>query len=168
LDIVDLYQMRPVGYMGELEEIMGGNETLQAFKEAMETGLIGHIGIMGHKDMRVHCEALERFDFDSVLLSVCLTNMVALCRRMIFDPCSERRRTRMWRSSRLRPLQGDAGKGGRRYSTWYEPIDEPRIESALRPTLSQEPVATHSLPCDFKLWPLVLEAAENFRRLDSD
>ena len=35
-------------------------------------------------------------------------------------------------------------------------------------TLSQEGVATYSLACDVRLWPMILDAAERFRRLSAE
>ncbi|MHA1968676.1 MAG: hypothetical protein ACW964_12835 [Candidatus Hodarchaeales archaeon] len=35
-------------------------------------------------------------------------------------------------------------------------------------TLSQHGVTTYSLPCDLRLWPFVVEAAEKFRKFEMD
>ena len=64
----DLYQLHAVGDLQELKTALGKDGAIRAFKEAKETGLINHIGITGHKDMRVLKRAMERFDFDSILL----------------------------------------------------------------------------------------------------
>lgn len=57
--------------------------------------------------------------------------------------------------------------GDRRYRTWYEPLDNQKeVDMALMFTLSQDGVTTYSLPCDVRLWTLVLDAAERYRRLN--
>ena len=42
------------------------------------------------------------------------------------------------------------------------------IDQAVWFTLSQEGVTTYSLPCDVKLWPLVLDAVKRYRKLNDD
>ena len=60
--------------------------------------------------------------------------------------------------------QGDAT-----YNTWYEPIDKQElVDHAVWFTLSQEGVTTYSLPCDVKLWPLVLDAVTRYEKLNDE
>ncbi|MFX0211625.1 MAG: hypothetical protein ACFFDT_36955, partial [Candidatus Hodarchaeota archaeon] len=55
----------------------------------------------------------------------------------------------------------------KKYGTWYQPLDEQKwIDDAVAYTLSQEGVTTYSLPCDLRLWPLVLKAVEKFKKLE--
>jgi len=35
-------------------------------------------------------------------------------------------------------------------------------------TLSQDGVTTYSLPCDVRLWPLVLNAVKRYKKLDAE
>jgi len=48
----------------------------------------------------------------------------------------------------------------------YEPLtSQELIDQAVWFTLSQEGVTTYSLPCDIRLWPLVLDAVNRFKKL---
>ena len=48
---------------------------------------------------------------------------------------------------------------------WYSFDKQDWIDRAVWFTLSQEGVTTYSLPCDIKLWPLVLDSIKRFRKL---
>jgi hypothetical protein len=55
----------------------------------------------------------------------------------------------------------------RMYRTWYEPFDEQmEIDKSLWYALSQG-ITTTAMPADLYLWPLVIDAAERFRILDT-
>jgi len=55
----------------------------------------------------------------------------------------------------------------RMYRTWYEPFDEQEeIDKSLWYALSQG-ITTTAMPGDLHLWPLVIDAAERFRVLDT-
>ena len=67
----DLYQFHAVTSFEELDTILGENGAMKTFREAKETGLIKHIGITGHNDVRVIKKAIEiSDDFDTILLPV--------------------------------------------------------------------------------------------------
>ena len=60
-------------------------------------------------------------------------------------------------------------KEASRYTTWYEPLDDQElVDQAVWFTLSQNGVTTYSLPCDVRLWPLVLDAVKRYRKLDEE
>ena len=68
----DLYQIHAVTSMAELDEAMRRGGALDAMVEARQAGLIRFIGITGHgvDSPAIFIEALQRFDFDSVLFPV--------------------------------------------------------------------------------------------------
>jgi len=165
----DLYQLHAVGDLQELRTILGKNGAIQAMREGKETGLINNIGITGHKDMRVLKKAIELFDFDSVLLPVTMASMIHPSPENDFRPVLRLAAEREMSVTAIKAIAKGRWRTGsrKRYGTWYEPFDaEEQVLEAVSFTLSQEPVATYSLPCDVRLWPLVLEAGVKFRRLD--
>ncbi len=165
----DLYQLHAVGDLQELRVALGRNGAVQALKEAKETGLAKHIGITGHKDMRVLKRAIELFDFDSVLLPVNMASMIKPLPGNDFRPVLRLAAERDMSVIAIKALAKGRWRTGRRksYQTWYEPIDiEEDVSQAVSFTLSQEPVVTYSLPCDIRLWPMVLEAGLNYNRLN--
>ena len=166
----DLYQLHAVGGLQELKIALGKDGAIRAVKEAKETGLVNHIGITGHKDMRVLKRAIERFDFDSILLPVNLASMTNPTPENDFRPILKEAAERDMSVIAIKAIAKSRWKfGKKKYTTWYEPIDmEAQVLQALSFTLSQEPVATYSLPCDVRLWPLVLKAALRFRELDQN
>lgn len=165
----DLYQMHALGELEDLEKAFGRGGAIEAFKEARETGLVKYLGITGHRDMRILLKALRMFDFDSVLLPVNLAAMVAPSPENDFRPVLKEASERDIAVIAIKAIARGRWKGERRYSTWYEPLDRQEdIDLAVWFTLSQEPVATYSLPCDVRLWPKVLDAARRLRRLSEE
>ncbi len=166
----DLYQLHAVGDLQELKTALGKDGAIRAIQEAKETGLVNHIGITGHKDMRVLKRAIERFDFDSVLLPVNLASMTNPRPENDFRPILKEAAQRDMAVIAIKAIAKSRWKPGKKkYSTWYEPIDiERQVLEAVSFTLSQAPVATYSLPCDIRLWPLVLKAAMKYEKLDQN
>ena len=163
IDKFDLYQMHGIGNMDELKTAMGEGGAIEAFKEAQETGLTDYIGITGHEDMRVLKEALTRQVFDSVLLPVSLCNMAKPHPQNDFKPVLDEARDQGVSVTAIKAVARGRWPGERRLGTWYEPSVTPDdIELGVRYTLSQENVATYSLPCDTGLWGMVLDATERF------
>ncbi|UCH57652.1 MAG: aldo/keto reductase [Candidatus Bathyarchaeota archaeon] len=159
----DLYQLHGIGTREELDQALGVGGAIEALEEARDTGLIRYLGVTGHEDMRILREALERFDFDSVLLTVSLCSMAGLQPQNDFRPVLKEAAERGVSVTAIKAISRGRWKGERRYGTWYHPSDDLRdIELGVRYTLSQEAVVTYSLPCDVRLWEMVLETAEKF------
>jgi len=165
----DLYQMHGLSTMDELDTVLSGDGAIEAFKEAQETGLVKHLGITGHQDMRVLLKAIRRYDFDLVLLPVSLCSAVAFHPMNDYRPVLKAAEERDMGVTALKGVCRGRWRGERKYSTWYHPSDTPRdIEMGVRFTLSQHPVTTYSLPCDVRLWDTVLQAGEMFRHMNGD
>ncbi len=73
----DLYQCHAVTTMEELDAITMKGGALEAFEEARREGLFKYIGITGHgvNAPEIYLEALNRFDFDSVLFPLNFVQM---------------------------------------------------------------------------------------------
>jgi aryl-alcohol dehydrogenase-like predicted oxidoreductase len=163
----DLYQFHAVGSTGELDQILGNGGAMEALKEAQDVGLIKHIGITGHADIQVFVDAVNRFDFDTVLLPVNVASMVDPQPVNDFRPLLEIAEERDIGIIAIKSILKQRWKTeDKTYNTWYEPLDTPEaIEKAVWFTLSQPGVTTYSLPCDIRLWKPILEAAKQYRRL---
>ncbi len=166
----DLYQFHAVSSMEELEQILGENGAMEAFKEAKETGLIKHIGITAHDDVRVLQKALELSDdIDTVLLPVYIAANVHPSPVNDFKKILKITQEKNIGVTAIKAISKSRWHGDATYNTWYEPLDNQElINHAVWFTLSQEGVTTYSLPCDVRLWPSVLNAAKLYKKLDSE
>lgn len=163
----DLYQFHAVSSMEELNQILGENGAMEAFKEAKETGLINHIGITTHDDVRVLQKALELSDdIDTVLLPVYIAADVHPNPVNDFRKILEITQEKNIGVNAIKAISKRRWIGDATYNTWYEPYDHQElIDQAVWYTLSQEGVTTYSLPCDVRLWPLVLDSATRYKKL---
>jgi aryl-alcohol dehydrogenase-like predicted oxidoreductase len=69
-DYLDLWQVHDLRTQADLEAIAAPGGALEAFQGAKEQGLARFIGVTGHHDPAVLRQALELYDFDTVLLPV--------------------------------------------------------------------------------------------------
>jgi aryl-alcohol dehydrogenase-like predicted oxidoreductase len=69
-DRLDLWQMHDLRDMDEVDALCGKGGALEAAAEAQHDGRVRFIGLTGHHDPRVLLEAMRRFPFDSVLVSI--------------------------------------------------------------------------------------------------
>ncbi|MFX0178360.1 MAG: aldo/keto reductase, partial [Candidatus Hodarchaeota archaeon] len=166
----DLYQFHAVSSIDELNQILGENGAMEAFKEAKETGLIKHIGITAHHDVRILKKALELCDeFETILLPVYIAAEVNPNPVNNFKDILKIALEKNIGVTAIKAISKSRWSDKPIYTTWYEPIVEQElIDQAVWFTLSQEGVTTYSLPCDVKLWPMVLDAAKRYRKLTND
>jgi len=167
VDYFDLYQFHGVSDLETLNVILGPMGALEAVLEAKEQGLVRHIGITGHRPF-VQVEALNRFDFDSVLFPC---NRVLAAHRndytdfsLLLETCRQKDvGTIGIKAVAKRPWETTMHM----HRTWYEPFDEQTdIDKSLWFALSQG-ITTAAMPSELNLWPLVIDAAERFRALDA-
>ena len=162
-DYFDLYQLHMVSDAETLNVVMGPDGALEAVVEARDQGLVRYIGITGHRPY-VQIEAVNRFDFDTVLFPL---NRVSAAHqndytefRFLIDTAKKKDiGTITIKAIAKQPWNA----GMRMYRTWYEPFTEQAdIDKSIWYTLSQE-ISTTVLPGDLRLWPKVLDAAERFK-----
>ena len=165
----DLYQFHAVSSIEELDQILGKDGAMEAFKEAKETGIIKHIGITGHDDVRILQKAITLSDdFDTVLLPVYVASLVNPNPVNDFKSILQITREKNIGVTAIKAISKNRWKGDSTYNTWYEPLDKQEfVNQAVWFTLSQDGVTTYSLPCDVKLWPLVLNAVKLYKKLDA-
>ncbi len=164
----DLYQIHAVTSMEELDQATAPGGALEAIQEAREAGLTRFIGITGHgvDSPAIFIEALQRFDFDSLLFPL---NFVQYanpefrrnCEELI-RLCRERDVGTMIIKSITRGPWGDLPKT---HHTWYQPFTTmEQITSAVQFALSQDITGLCTVG-DTRLLPLVLHACEKFTPL---
>jgi predicted aldo/keto reductase-like oxidoreductase len=69
-DHVDLLQVHAVNTMADLEAALAPDGAISAIEEARRQGMTRFIGITGHARPSVLAHALERYDFDTVLVAL--------------------------------------------------------------------------------------------------
>ena len=167
----DLFQLHSVASMEELDKVTAAGGALEALVELREQGQARWLGITGHgpEIPRVIMEALERFDFDTIMFPVSAV--------MFKDPKYREDAEALLAKAAARDLGiqtikmiARSGWGGRERdaATWYDPHREQGdIDRALWWVLSQ-PMHTAPSAGDVTLLPKVLDAAERFSALDRD
>jgi aryl-alcohol dehydrogenase-like predicted oxidoreductase len=170
-DRLDLIQLHALSDPQEWEAALGPGGALEACVEAREQGLVRFIGVTGHGTTiaAMHRRALERFDFDSVLLPysyVLMQNpqyaadweaLLAVCRRrdvavqtikaMVRAPWEGRPQTR---------------------TTWYEPLEEQAAIDHAAHWVLGHPQAFLNTVGDLHVLPKVLDAVARFQTRPSD
>ena len=166
----DLYQIHAVTSMAELDEAMRHGGALDAMVEARQAGLIRYIGITGHgfDSPAIFIEALQRFDFDSVLFPV---NFVQYA-----NPFYRQNSEALLRLCRARDVGVMAiktvareqwGSQPRTHSTWYRPFDDLAIiQPAVDFALSQD-ITGLCTAGDVHVLPAILEACANFKPMNA-
>jgi len=167
VDYFDLYQFHGVDDLETLNVILSSGGALEAVLEAKEQGLVRHIGITGHRPF-VYVEALNRFDFDTVLFPL---NRVLAAHRNDFNdfaPLLEIAQRKDVGTIAIKAIAKRPWEAAMRmYQTWYEPFDEQaEIDKSLWYTLSQG-ITTAVMPAEPRLLTMVIDAAERFRALDT-
>jgi len=168
VDSFDLFQLHGVDDIETLNVALGSEGALEAIFEAKRQGMVRFIGITGHRPY-VHNEALNRFDFDTVMFPL---NRVHAAHRNDWNnflPLLKIARQKdvgvmAIKSIAKRPWEGTS----RSYHTWYEPFDEvAEIEKSLWYTLSQD-IDTAVMSGDLQLWSKIIDAAERFKPLNEE
>ncbi|MCO6451053.1 MAG: aldo/keto reductase [Caldilineales bacterium] len=167
VDQLDLLQLHDVSVQDVWDQVMGEGGALQAVLEARDQGLTRFIGITGHNYQigRLHREALERVDFDSVLLPYNIVMMqdaqyaadferlVAICgERDVAVQTIKGVARRLWGG---RPQQGN---------TWYEPLmEQADIDQAVHWILGRPGIFLNTAG-DVDILRKILDAAARYRQ----
>jgi aryl-alcohol dehydrogenase-like predicted oxidoreductase len=165
VDQVDLLQLHNLVDPAEWETALGPGGALEAAIEARQQGLVRFIGVTGHglTVAAMHRRALERFDFDSVLLQynylVMQDPQYAADFESLLALCQERNVAVQTIKSITRGPWGDKPHNR---ATWYEPLeDQAEIDHAVHWVLSRPGIFLATVG-DIHLLPKVLDAADRF------
>jgi len=165
VDHVDLWQIHFLLNPAEWEIALGTGGMLEAAIQARQEGLVRFIGVTGHEIAIAerHLAALERFDFDSILLPYSYILMQNPIYRenveKLFQICAGR-------NTAVQTIKGivRAPWGARAHtrSTWYEPLEEQAdIDLAVHWILGN-PQAFLNTAGDIGVLPKILDAASRF------
>ena len=69
-DHLDLWQLHNVKRQDELDKIFAKDGAIKALEKARSEGMVRHLGITGHYEPLILVQALERYDFDTILMVV--------------------------------------------------------------------------------------------------
>lgn len=167
----ELFQLHSVGDMEALDQVTGNGGALEALIEMREQGLTRWIGITGHgPDVpRVQLEALERFDFDTIMFPVSASMFRSQEYRQDALKLLQKAASRNVGVHTIKMIaRGGWGGRDRECTTWYDPHREQEdIDKALWWVLSN-PMHTAPSAGDVTLLPKVLDAAERFSRLSDE
>jgi aryl-alcohol dehydrogenase-like predicted oxidoreductase len=171
VDRVDLLQLHNLVDPQEWEVALGPGGALEAALDARAQGLTRFIGITGHglTAAGMHRKALERFDFDSVLLPFnypMSRNAGYLGEfRTLMELC-QRRKVAVQTIKSI--VHSPWGEHPRERSTWYRPLEDPAaIHRSVHWVLGHPGLFLNAVG-DIHLLPRVLEAADRFERPPSD
>ncbi len=165
-DHLDLIQLHAVIEDEEMEQVLGPGGALEAAVEARQQGLVRFIGITSHTLHApiIHMRALERFDFDSVLLPLNYPLYQIPAYRADFDAlvkvCQAKNVAVQTIKSTCRRPWGDR----ERFATcWYEPLnDQAAVDKAVHWVLGQPGGVYLNSTGDLKILPMILDAASRF------
>jgi aryl-alcohol dehydrogenase-like predicted oxidoreductase len=170
VDKFDLFQLHAITSMDELDQATTPGGALEAVIEARSEGLTDYIGITGHGNdaPAVFLEALDRFDFDTVLFPI---NFVQFANPEYRQNAEELLRQCREKDIGVMIIKAIAklpwGERERTYNTWYEPFDEPnQIQQGVNFALSQD-VTGLCTSADATILPMFLDACEQFEPMDA-
>lgn len=165
VDHVDLLQRHELLDFDELESFFGKDGAIEALIEAKEKGLTKHVGVTTHgmEAPKLMLAALDRYDFDSVLLPFNYALMqdpeYSENFEELLDTCKRRNIAVQTTKSLAR---GDWGDQEQTWETWYRPLEnQEEIDKSVHWILSHPEVFLCSVG-DIDLLPKVLDAAERF------
>lgn len=167
----DLYQIHAITTFEELDQATRSGGALDAILEARQAGLTRFVGITGHglDAPAIFIEALQRYDFDSVLFPLNFIQYADPTYRRnaeaLIQLCQEKQVGTMTIKSIAGSPWGDRPHS---HITWYRPMTSAdQIQAAVNFVLSQ-PVTGLCTAGDPEVLPLILEACENYTRLSAD
>jgi aryl-alcohol dehydrogenase-like predicted oxidoreductase len=171
VDQVDLLQLHNLVDPQEWETALGPGGALEAAVEAQRQGLVRFIGVTGHglSVAKMHLRALERYDFDSVLLpfSYILAQDSAYLAEFnaLKEICQSRRVAVQTIKSIVRAPWGERPQTR---ATWYEPLEtQADIDLAVHWVLGHPGLFLNTVG-DVHVLPRVLDAASRFQGMPSE
>jgi aryl-alcohol dehydrogenase-like predicted oxidoreductase len=172
-DSVDMIQLHALSHPDEWEQALSPGGALDAVVEARAEGLTRFIGVTGHgwNIAAMHRRALERFDFDAVLMP---WNWVAANHETYAADFEATAAVCAERGIAVQTIKGVArgpwAAGAERdYRTWYQPLEnEDDIRMAVNWVLARPAIFLNSAGT-VDLLPAILRAAsEPAARPDND
>jgi aryl-alcohol dehydrogenase-like predicted oxidoreductase len=171
VDQVDLIQLHNLVDPAEWETALGPGGALEAVIRARDEGLVRFIGVTGHGTTvaAMHTRALQRFEFDSVLLPYNYSMMQNPTYAADFEELSARCQQRGVAVQTIKAItRAPWGDRPQTAATWYEPLrDQVAIDRAVHWVLGRSGMFLNMVG-DIAVLPQVLAAADRFRERPSD
>lgn len=171
-DHVDLLQLHALIHPDEQDQALAPGGALEAAIEAREQGLCRFIGVTGHgwTTPAMHRRALERFDFDSILMpwNWYMANYRSYAED--FEATAVLCDDRSVAVQAIKGLARGPWAAGmvRNRAPWYQPLeDEEDIRTATHWLLGRRDLFMIA-PGDVDLLPMVLKAASEYRDRPDD
>ncbi|MFC2029285.1 aldo/keto reductase [Chloroflexota bacterium] len=170
VDCLDLYQLHAVTSVKELDLCFAPGGAMEVLVEARDRGQTRFLGITSHglQAPAVLLEALERFDFDTVLFPLNFVLWADESYRQgaqaLLQTAAERDVGTMVIKALARGPWGDEAP---RFHTWYKPFEAASdIENALR-FASSQPITGAISAGDARLLPKIMAAAKRIQPMDA-
>jgi aryl-alcohol dehydrogenase-like predicted oxidoreductase len=171
VDQLDLIQLHNLVDPAEWETALGPGGALEAAIRAREEGLVRFIGVTGHGTSvaAMHSRALERFNFDSVLLPYSYSMMQNPRYSADFEELLTRCQQQGVAVQTIKAItRAPWGERPQTAATWYEPLRDPvAIDRAVHWVLGRPGVFLNTVG-DIAVLPQVLDAADRFRERPSE
>lgn len=90
-DHVDLIQIHALNAMADLEAALAPDGAITALEEARRQGMTRFVGITGHARPSVLAHALERYDFDTVLVATGVIDRIVTGPEEVLLPLAQRK-----------------------------------------------------------------------------
>lgn len=167
IDHFDLIQLHAVTEDHELETALGPGGALEAAIEAREQGIVRFIGITSHTlhAPTIHKRALERFDFDSVLLPLNYPLYQIPQYRADFESLMEVCKAKNVAVQTIKSICRRPWQEGAEHfaACWYEPLtDQETVDKAVSWVLGHPIQPFLNTVGDIYQLPHVLDAASRF------
>lgn len=167
----DLYQIHAITSQEELDAVFTKGGVIETMIKAKEEGFSHNLGITGHgmQTPKLFLQAIERFDFDTVMFPLNYGLMGQETYRedtlALIDACNKKDIGRMIIKS---VAKGPWNEKPKTHTTWYEPFNTPAyIQEAVNFVLSQD-VTGLCMAGDVTVIPMILQACEQFTPLSEE
>jgi predicted aldo/keto reductase-like oxidoreductase len=171
VDQIDLWQLHCLVDPEDWEAAFGPGGVVELAVEARNEKLVRYIGVTGHglNAPQMHQRSLDRFDFDSVMVSynyLLAQNPQYLADfNALWEVCKTRNIAMQTCKTIVRGLWGDQP---RTRTTWYQPVEGPAdIDRLVHWVLGHRGLFL-STASDIQLLPKVLDAANRFTEPPAD
>ncbi len=167
----DLYQIHAITSQEDLDVVFQKGGVIETMIKAKEEGFTHNLGITGHgmQTPKLFLQAIERFDFDTVMFPLNYGLMGQDAYRedalALIDACNKKDIGRMIIKS---VAKGPWNEKPKTHTTWYEPFNTPPyFQEAVNFVLSQD-VTGLCMAGDITVIPMILQACEQFEAMSED
>ena len=119
-DHLDTWQIHNVKTMEQLDRAFANDGALKAIEKARDEGIVRFVGITGHYEPLVLAEALNRYDFASILMAINAADTHYLSFKRYLLPLAQQKQVGI--------VGMKLASRGRLLSTWKPPADDKQRE----------------------------------------